>query len=290
MEMNIIKRKNKIILGFFSLLLFINVLLLLTNIWIYNSFGDIKIQKILFTILSPTNGTDSTVIYSYILKVFLFSIVLIIVNFLILFLHKRVKSIHFSFLKICGFLFLIITLIFNAVYTNYHNGITDYFNYKSQSTYIYNNKPIKKKTTKSIGDDSIIYQNPQDITISILNDTNNLIYIYLESIENTFMDIESGGIKSTNCMPKLTRLANENISFSNTDKLGGALPFTGTTWTIASMTAQLIGLPLKVDVASDLGQQNNFMLGAKALGDYLHEHGYVHANNDRIAKRVCRNE
>ena len=123
--------------------------------------------------------------------------------------------------------------------------IINYLNYKNQKTTIYNKKKAKtKKLSEYIGDSSIIYQNPQDIQIT--ESSNNLIYIYLESIENSFIDTENGGIKDVNCLPELTQLAKENISFSNTDKLGGAFPFTGTTWTIASMTAQLTGLPLKV--------------------------------------------
>ena len=75
-----------------------------------------------------------------------------------------------------------------------------------------------------IGDSTIIYQNPKDVKISGDN-TNNLIYIYLESFENTFLDTENGGIKNVNCLPELTELAKQNTNFSNTDQLGGALPF-----------------------------------------------------------------
>ena len=166
---------------------------------------------------------------------------------------------------------MVSTLLLNVFYTNSRYDIINYLNYKNQKTTIYNKKKAKtKKTSEYIGDSSIIYQNPQDIQITS-ESSNNLIYIYLESIENSFMDTENGGIKDVNCLPELTQLAKENISFSNTDKLGGALPFTGTTWTIASMTAQLTGLPLKVDVANDMDQQDAFMPGAKTLSDFLHE-------------------
>lgn len=270
------KRKNKFLLFITSIFLFVNVLLLFTNIWVYDNFGNVKIQEILFTILSPTSGTDSSLIYSFILKS-LFPTILLIIFFIIvvLFLHKKMKDKSFKLLKLCGSFFVISTLLLNVLYTNSHYDIIDYLNYKNQKTTIYNKKKVKtKKSSEYIGDSTIIYQNPQDVQISSV-DSNNLIYIYLESIENSFMDIENGGIKEVNCLPELTQLAKENVSFSNTNQLGGALPFTGTTWTIASMTAQLTGLPLKVDVANDMDKQNQFMPGAKTLSDFLHDQGYI---------------
>ena len=56
-----------------------------------------------------------------------------------------------------------------------------------KKTTIYNKKKKvhKKKNTEYIGDSTIIYQNPKDVKISGDN-TNNLIYIYLESLKILF--------------------------------------------------------------------------------------------------------
>lgn len=172
---------------------------------------------------------------------------------------------------------LLVSLFLSCLYTNSRYDIYGYINQKSQTTSIYNkSKKTKKKVKKEEyqGDSTIVYQNPKEINISG-SDTNNLIYIYLESIENTFLDTAHGGVKAINCMPELTELALNNTSFSNNELLGGAIPFTGTTWTIASMTSQFTGLPLKVEVANDMDKQNQFMPGAKTIGDILHEQGYV---------------
>ncbi|MDO5813203.1 MAG: LTA synthase family protein [Bacillota bacterium] len=270
------KRENRILLFLMTLFFFLNIFLLFVNIWVYYNFGNVKIQEILFTLLSPTSGTDLSLIYSFILKALVPTIFIVILFILlVLFLQKNIKQKSFKFMKITGSVILIFSLLLNVFYTNSRYNILDYLNYKNQKTTIYNKKKVKtKKSTEYIGDSTIIYQNPQDIQIASEN-PNNLIYIYLESIENSFMDKNNGGIKEVNCLPELTQLAQENISFSNTDKLGGALPFTGTTWTIASMTAQLTGLPLKVDVANDMDKQNQFMPGAKTLSDFLHEQGYT---------------
>lgn len=269
-------RKNKFLVFIMMFFLFLNIFLLFINRWIYNNFGNVKIQEILFTLLSPTSGTDTSLIYSFILKALIPALFIVVISFcFLLFLHKRLNGKILKLLKITCSIFVVSTLLLNVFYTNSRYDIINYLNYKNQKTTIYNKKKVKtKKMSEYIGDSSIIYQNPQDIQITSEN-SNNLIYIYLESIENSFMDTENGGIKDVNCLPELTQLAKENISFSNTDKLGGAFPFTGTTWTIASMTAQLTGLPLKVDVANDMDQQDAFMPGAKTLSDFLHEQGYT---------------
>ena len=270
------KKRNKLLLILFTFLTFFIVLLLLTNIWIYNNFGNVKIQEILFTLLSPTSGTDSSVIYSYILKVVLLSFLICIVFVCFIFyLRKKLSIKAFKYLKCIGSIFIVVSLIVSLFYTNNRYEILSYYTHQSQKTTIYNKKKVhKKKNTEYIGDSTIIYQNPQDVKISEDN-TNNLIYIYLESYENAFLDKENGGVKNYNCLPELTELAKQNINFSNSDQLGGALPFTGTTWTIASMTSQLTGLPLKVEVANDMDKQNQFMPGAKTFGDILKENGYT---------------
>ena len=74
----------------------------------------------------------------------------------------------------------------------------------------------------------------------------NLVYIFLESMENTFADTSAGGSIITDYIPELTALANENISFSNADGPGGALSYAGTTWTASAMVAQTSGVPVKI--------------------------------------------
>ena len=44
---------------------------------------------------------------------------------------------------------------------------------------------------------------------------------------------------------------------------------------MADIKQQFTGLPLKVEVANDMDKQNQFMPGAKTIGDILHEQGYV---------------
>ncbi|MCL2739729.1 MAG: LTA synthase family protein [Oscillospiraceae bacterium] len=126
------------------------------------------------------------------------------------------------------------------------------------------------------------YVNPKDANITFPDKKRNLIYIVLESMENTFADNKSGGISNTNLIPNLTNLANKNVNFSNNDKLGGSLfrigeaEMPGVWWTTASLVSQTAGLPLKqFDSMKEYKDRTPTILsGAWTLTDILAENGY----------------
>lgn len=54
--------------------------------------------------------------------------------------------------------------------------------------------------------------------IKVPTQKNNLIVIYLESMESTFSSITKGGKYKKNYIPNLTKIAENNISFSDSEK------------------------------------------------------------------------
>ena len=129
-------------------------------------------------------------------------------------------------------------------------------------------------------------------------DKNNLIVIYLESMESTFADKSSGGVYDKNYITKLTKLAKENLSFSNKEEgfIGGAYTAPGLSWTMSGLVATTAGVPIKTqfenanehkflypniitlgDIMSKNGYNLSFMLGSDAtfsgIEDYLYAHG-----------------
>ena len=119
------------------------------------------------------------------------------------------------------------------------------------------------------------YVDPNDVNIKFPDKKRNLIYIMLESMESSYASVNEGGIIQNNLIPNLTSLANENISFSNTEKLGGAFTTPGTTWTIAAMVSHFSGIPLKVSfVGNTYDDYSNFFPGITNLGDILKKEGY----------------
>ncbi len=123
------------------------------------------------------------------------------------------------------------------------------------------------------------YVEPSTAKLTFPEKKRNLIYIYLESTENTLLSKQNGGQMDASLMPELEQLALDNVSFSNRRTgLGGALPATGTTWTVGAMMAQSGGVPLKSSVLgqdhNQMGMFDKFLPGAYTLGDVLQAHGY----------------
>lgn len=119
------------------------------------------------------------------------------------------------------------------------------------------------------------YVDPNDVQLTFPEQKRNLIYIFLESMENTFTDVTSCDTVEDNYIPELTRLAQENISFSHGEGMGGAQSLEGTTWTAAAMVAQTSGVTVKVPLGgNDYGEEEYYMPGITALGDILEAEGY----------------
>lgn len=119
--------------------------------------------------------------------------------------------------------------------------------------------------------------NPSSVKIVPPEKPRNLIFIYLESMENTLLSKKNGGQLEDSLVPELEQLALDpaNVSFSNrADTLGGALPVAGTGWSLAGMVATAGGIPLKPSIGNDGGALDEFLPGAYMLGDVLANQGY----------------
>ena len=107
------------------------------------------------------------------------------------------------------------------------------------------------------------YVSPEDVQITFPEEKRNLVYIFLESMEISYLSEELGGGQEDNLIPELYEMAQETINFSHNEDVGGFLPVTGTTWTIGAMVAHTSGVPLKLppDVAeNDYGQDDSGFL------------------------------
>ncbi len=134
------------------------------------------------------------------------------------------------------------------------------------------------------------YVDPLDV--SITGEGKNLIYIYLESMETVYADTASGGAQpDVNYIPGLTELANANISFSSSDKLGGFHAINGTTWTMGALLATTSGVPYSFPTErNSMGKWEEFAGGLTTLGDVLESKGYKNeflcgSNSDFAGRR-----
>lgn len=117
------------------------------------------------------------------------------------------------------------------------------------------------------------YIDSSNVEISFLKEKNNLIYIFVESLESSNVSIQNGGLFDKSIIPNLERLALDNVNFSNNEKIGGAKMAYGTGWTVAAMIAQTSGVPLKVSY-NDFGINSTRFSNVTSIGDILSANGY----------------
>lgn len=221
--------------------------LFFASFWARNTYGNFTGDELFFHLLVPLGGISTQSFASLTTEVFIPGIIIGVITALLIerYLSKRKKLIN---------LILFILVFTFALYKI--NLFTYILNQINASNFIEEN-----------------YVETKNVKISFPKDKKNLIYIYLESMENTYSNMHNQDPK--NLIPTLSKLTTENTSFSHNESQGGALPLNGTAWTAASMVGQTSGLPLKINTSSNgIINLNNFFPNTKTLGDILEENDY----------------
>lgn len=119
------------------------------------------------------------------------------------------------------------------------------------------------------------YVDPTTVKMQFPEEKRNLIHVYVESMENSYLSKDLGGYMDTNLIKPLSDLAKEGISFSHTESFGGPMTTTGCVWSAAAKTNMSTGLTMKAPVEADnYNSQDTFMPGAVTTGDILATQGY----------------
>ena len=120
------------------------------------------------------------------------------------------------------------------------------------------------------------YVDPGTVKLTFPEKKRNLIFIYLESMEVTFMDEASGGAFPENVIPELTEYANEYEDFRGTDtKVNGGIALPGAVWTMGAVFGTTSGLPLKTPLGQNgMSANDDFFPGLITLSDILESEGY----------------
>lgn len=248
------KKKAKITI---VILLSIAFLLTISISWLYANFGHLTLEEIVFHLKVPMEGTSTDMIWKYLIQC-PWKIIALTIIVSILLIKKMGDSENPKDIKTSV---RIATVLFVAsiTYVVLATNIIGYaYNQTNDSNFIAEE-----------------YVNPEEVNIQFPEQKRNLIYIFLESMETTFASKENGGISEKDLIPELSQLAKQHLNFSNTNKIGGAYSPTGTTWTIAAMTAQTCGIPLKIGVEDNsLSEHSTFLEGAHSIGEILDANGY----------------
>lgn len=264
---------KKIFLVLLLIIFFLDLSLFYGMSWIINNVGLMSIDEVIFHLKVPLTGTSNDLIKDIIVSCVVPVIIIFLVATILLlkkFTYKMVLEIKlFKYemnikLKTLGITILTILSVVLFIYQ-----LKDIDNKYKVIEYL----KLQRLNSTFIEEN---YVSPKDVTITFPDKKRNLIYIYLESMETTYMGKETGGNQSIDLIPELTKLALENTNFSNNGLIGGARPMVGTGWTIAGMVAQTAGIPLKMPVNSNnyIGY-NKFLPGVYNLGDILNENGYT---------------
>ena len=254
------------------LFLYIGAIAFLAALWYVTVFGRMGFDAILFT-LSNLQGTSGDMIHQFLMSVILPATILTaVLAFLIYFKPKRsfvipIRSKQITLYpirrntdtKLCCLMAGLMLL-----HASINSGLMRY---------------IGQMMTKS----SFIeehYVDPDSVSITFPEEKRNLIYIYMESMETSFLSKELGGTLEKTAIPELYTLAHENVNFSNNDDVGGYVPMDGMKWTIAGMVSQMTGVPLKTPTGiqgNDYGKDGNFLPGITSMMDILSDAGYYQA-------------
>ena len=224
--------------------------------WFVDTYGRIGFDAILFTLTSDLGGASSSLIIDFLLHGLLPAVLWTAGTGLALFglLRRRSLSVAFCLLLCVGLL----------GYAAWNVELDDYILSENQTSDIYENH----------------YVDPAKASITFPEEKRNLIYIFLESMETSYLSKEQGGAMEENLIPELYEIAKENVNFSHNTDVGGFYCTKGATWTIGAMVAQTAGIPLKTpteDVNMYGRSGEAFLPGVTSLTDVLHEAGYYQA-------------
>lgn len=237
----------------------LSVLLALSVRWMFATWTNLSMDELVYHLTAPLDGTNTDMIWDYVRVCAVPTILVIFFLILILIAWRKKEKVHL-FRGIIN-LVALVGIIVMLGYTWTELGVGDYL--KDQNT-----------ESKFIEDE---YVDPTDVEVVFPEQKRNLIYIFLESMETTYSDVDDGGAFDENVIPELTEIAQTNEDFSGADpKLNGGYFLAGTTWTMGAMFAQTSGLPLNISIsANDMDTQDSFFPGVTTLGDILSDAGYT---------------
>ena len=235
--------------------------------WLYDSLGNLSVDEIIFHFKVPMEGTNTDMVWVY-LKDCLWKIIFTTIIFSIILIYPMVNDLKFVknmqtskkrrtvVIGLCISSVILMGSVWQVIKT------ADILQYVENQT----------NASKFIEEE---YVAPEETNIEFPEQKRNLIYIFLESMETTYYAKEDGGLSTKDLIPEISKLAKENLNFSNTSQIGGAHTLYGATWTAAAMSAQTSGVPLKLSIEDNaLSEYSVFLGGAHSIGEILEDNGY----------------
>jgi len=246
--------KNTIKHIIYKIIMIISIILIMIYWFYVNNFKGVTVNQLLFHLQTNLQGTNTNMLLKYTAILVIPTIILYLV---LTFINKKL-------LKKWRIGFYVLTLVIMVSGIVSVNLLTKDL---KVNTYLYN-----LKHSSTIYDD--YYVDPQQTTITFPETKRNLVYIVMESMETTYESKDVGGMMDVNLIPYLTKMAQENISFSSTDLLNGGLVYEGTNYTMASLVSQTSGIPFHIPSNYSKYNDGEYLPGVYTLGEVLADNGY----------------
>ncbi len=247
------------------LLMGISCLLVTAMNWQLRKFGEVTYEQILFH-MNISLDSETRLLTSFLQNTVMVTAIVLVVLYSLFGIKwswgKKVQNIRDKVLfyknKI-ALIFLICSIVYVAVRLNIAEIIEDY-HAKGHVSDFYEKH----------------YSNPREAEILSPAKKRNLILIFLESAEATFLRKEYRDKFKAAFMPELKKLALDNLNFSHDTDIGGAMQVDGAQWTQAGLVAQTCGIPLHLPITNHnkFLPKHGYLPEAWCLFDILKEQGY----------------
>ena len=241
------------------LLSFLSALFYFSLRWLMATWSELTVDEVLYHLVAPLQGSSAAMVREYILHALLPSIILTVIIITIFAIIRGKRPYRHVVLA------TLVATFFTSGYTVY-----DAWDYMDIGTY------ISSQFERSDFIDTN-YVDPKTVKLTFPEKKRNLIYIFMESTELTFMDESFGGAWDENLMPELSALSKNNEDFRGaSEALDGGYSMPGATWTMGAMFAETSGLPLKISIDQNaMDSQKSFFPSVETIGDLLHMEGYT---------------
>lgn len=255
------KKKDIILKALYILVLFIITLILVASIFSKVEFSGETFEEYVFYAFNGIGSSDFSMTLYAIKK---YGLLFVIILFVLIALTHKITKKEYKYYPIKPILrhrgvFLASAVVVSIVLS---------LNNVSFFSYIHNNiakSNLIKKEYQTIDYDDVKFENKK-----------NLIIIYVESLETTFLSKEHGGAWDNELLPELYNLMNDDgsIYFATDNDKRGIYNTYGTSWTTASVISSTAGIPFKIPFEQSKFDEKHYLRKVITLGDILKNQGY----------------
>ena len=234
------------------ILLYIASLVIAGITYVKKYFPLVNFEQILYGLTNMKGSSASGIVDGTIFTFSVGTLIFLILLVIYILLHNSKKVILIRIKYYSGFI-----LLGSLIFALYAIGVFEYEINLFKQTKIYDK----------------YYVDGNGVDITFPDKKQNLIFIYMESMETTNASINNGGAQKVSYIPNLENYALKYDNFSSGEKIGGFVPVSGTTYTLAGMISQNSGVNFKLPI-NIMDKNIVKMNGVYALGDVLVDNGY----------------